>query len=73
VRLLDFGIAFLRDADFRLTRTLSVPGTPGYIAPEQLRGDHHELGPHTDIFALGAIAYEALTSGTRELRRLPET
>ena len=37
----------------------SVLGTPGYMAPEQLRGDP-DIGPATDIYALGCILFEIL-------------
>jgi predicted Ser/Thr protein kinase len=60
VRLLDFGIARLREGD-GLTLATELLGTPGYIAPEQARGDASQIGPHTDVFALGSIAYRALT------------
>jgi serine/threonine-protein kinase len=36
-------------------------GTPGYMAPEQLRADHDEIGPEADVYALGAILFEILT------------
>jgi serine/threonine protein kinase len=36
-------------------------GTPGYMAPEQIRDDAHKAGPVADIHALGAILYELLT------------
>jgi serine/threonine-protein kinase len=60
VRLLDFGIARLQEGD-GLTLASELLGTPGYMAPEQARGDTTHIGPHTDVFALGAIAYRALT------------
>lgn len=36
-------------------------GTPGYIAPEQIRGDGSATDPRADIFALGVVLYEILT------------
>ncbi len=59
-RLLDFGIAGLLDGS-ELTQTSAVLGSPGYLAPEQARGDRPAVGPHSDVFALGAIAYRAIT------------
>jgi tetratricopeptide (TPR) repeat protein len=41
-----------------------VGGTPSYMAPEQLQGRPQEVGPWTDIYAIGIMLYEAL-SGTR--------
>jgi eukaryotic-like serine/threonine-protein kinase len=60
-KVADFGIAkFLDDAD-RVTMTGDVMGTPAYMAPEQAEGRTSEIGPATDIHALGIILYELLT------------
>jgi serine/threonine protein kinase len=60
-KVADFGLAKLRDADARLTPSGMVVGTPGYMAPEQLRGDARHVGPAADVYGLGAILYELLT------------
>lgn len=41
-------------------------GTPPFMAPEQLQGRTQELGPWTDLFALGLILHEALGGGREE-------
>jgi serine/threonine protein kinase len=56
----DFGLA-KRLGDTGHTRTGDVLGTPRYMAPEQAAGQVKELGPATDIYALGAILYELVT------------
>src|SRR5258708_2621125 len=63
VKLLDFGIAKSMVADGRQSRTQSgqILGTPSHMAPEQVLGDVNEIGPRTDLYALGAILYEMLT------------
>jgi serine/threonine-protein kinase len=61
VMLLDFGISKMKTADTTLTEDADVLGSPGYMAPEQARGHVEQVGPATDVFALGAIAYRALT------------
>jgi eukaryotic-like serine/threonine-protein kinase len=59
--VLDFGIARRQDALTALTRTGSVLGTPGYMAPEQARGDGEALDARADIFSLGCVLFECLT------------
>jgi hypothetical protein len=39
----------------------AILGTPAYMAPEQVRAAHHEVGPPADVHALGAIFFEMLT------------
>lgn len=62
--VLDFGIGAMVDAapagsGTRLTGTNETLGTPGYAAPEQLRGQ--EPTPRTDLFAWGLVFLECLT------------
>ncbi|MFT3774454.1 MAG: protein kinase [Minicystis sp.] len=57
-KVLDFGVSKLRDTHGTLTHA-AVVGTPGYMSPEQARGG--EIDHRSDIFALGAVAYRAVT------------
>jgi hypothetical protein len=60
-KVADFGLA--RHADSGLVQTAegAVFGTPSYMAPEQASGRGSEIGPATDVYALGTILYELLT------------
>ncbi|MBX3182387.1 MAG: protein kinase [Polyangiaceae bacterium] len=60
VKVLDFGLARLTELEgSELTRTGVVMGTPGYMAPEQARGE--QVDYRVDIYGLGAMLYTALT------------
>jgi serine/threonine-protein kinase len=63
VKLLDFGVACLRetsDDDGTLTRSGSMLGTPAFMAPEQARGHWHAVDARTDLWAVGAIGFSLL-------------
>ncbi|MCI0683348.1 MAG: serine/threonine protein kinase [Gemmataceae bacterium] len=60
-KIADFGLAKRLDAERGFTQTGAVLGSPAYMSPEQASGRVHDVGPATDIYALGAILYEALT------------
>ncbi|MCE9575155.1 MAG: protein kinase [Deltaproteobacteria bacterium] len=60
VKLIDFGIARDLSAPERVTSTGVILGTPGYLAPEQARGDR-AIDTAADIFSLGCVLYESLT------------
>jgi serine/threonine protein kinase len=70
VKVLDFGMAKLLsslddESIAELTREGMAVGTPRYIAPEQARGE--DVGPWTDLYALGLLMYEMLT-GARAVK-----
>ncbi|WP_031008774.1 serine/threonine-protein kinase [Streptomyces sp. NRRL F-5727] len=60
-RIIDFGIARAVDTvtDGGLTSTGAVVGSPGFMSPEQVRGER--LGPASDIFCLGSVLAYAAT------------
>ncbi len=57
----DFGLAKWLDRTSDLTHTMTIFGTPGYIAPEQASGPAAQLTPAADIYSLGAILFHLLT------------
>lgn len=61
VLVTDFGLALRVKDDHELTRTGQALGTPGYMSPEQASGKRTLVGPHSDIYAIGAVFYELLT------------
>jgi tetratricopeptide (TPR) repeat protein/tRNA A-37 threonylcarbamoyl transferase component Bud32 len=56
----DFGLAKWLDTTSDLTRTLTIFGTPGYIAPEQASASAADLKPTSDVYSLGAILFDLL-------------
>ena len=60
-KITDFGLAKQIDAGPGLTASGAIMGTPSYMAPEQAAGKLDDIGPTTDVYALGAILYECVT------------
>ncbi|MEQ1508758.1 MAG: serine/threonine-protein kinase, partial [Myxococcota bacterium] len=58
IAVTDFGIAH---ALARGTDEHAQAGTPGYMAPEQIRGDWRDQGPWTDLYAVGCVAWRLCT------------
>lgn len=59
VKIMDFGIAKLLQAEQQLTRVGMTMGTAGYLPPEQLLGE--EIDHRADIFSFGVLTYELMT------------
>jgi predicted Ser/Thr protein kinase len=58
VKVMDFGIAKLKDQESQLTQTGMALGTVAYMSPEQLKGE--KVDHRVDIFSFGVLAYELL-------------
>jgi len=56
--LADFGVT--RDLSLETDQTRTFAGTPVYAAPEQIRRDDQNIGPHTDVYSLGVTLYEII-------------
>jgi serine/threonine-protein kinase len=68
-KVADFGVARHFDGEPALTLSGARIGTPGYMAPEQVIGKSGTIGPDADIYALGAVLYEVLTTDAE--KRMP--
>ena len=60
-KLLDFGVSKIRDSRSLVTTDARLLGTPSYMSPEQAEGRTDDIGPATDLWAMGAILYEMAT------------
>jgi serine/threonine protein kinase len=75
VSIMDFGLARPQDSEHTLFGSGVIAGTPGYMAPEMLRGERPTKA--TDLFALGIVLHQVLTgerpvvSGGMEVAPLP--
>jgi tetratricopeptide (TPR) repeat protein len=58
LKIVDFGLV-RRDEEISVTRTGNFVGTPGYLAPEQARGER--VDARADVFALGCVLFRCLT------------
>jgi serine/threonine-protein kinase len=63
LKLLDFGIARLRDGNAKVTMTVDGAsfGTPAFMAPEQALGRTEEIDARADVFGVGATMFSLLT------------
>jgi eukaryotic-like serine/threonine-protein kinase len=73
VKLVDFGVSKLSGSS-RIAESAEIVGTPFYMSPEQAQGLTDEIGPATDVWAMGAILYEMATCKVAfEAETVPET
>ena len=57
----DFGLAKRLEGGRTITRSGDILGSPSYMPPEQAAGSRGRLGPHSDVYSLGAVLYHMLT------------
>jgi serine/threonine protein kinase len=71
VKILDFGVAQVREAAGEMTATGTALGTPAYMSPEQATGLVDQLDGRADLFSVGAMIH-ALATGRRINHGRPE-
>jgi serine/threonine protein kinase len=59
LKILDFGLA--KQLETQKQQTIGGMGSPLYAAPELIQGQHERVGPWTDVYSLGVIAYRMLS------------
>lgn len=59
--VIDFGLVQFGASSTRVTQAGTPLGTPGFMAPEQVRGDPEQIDERSDVYALGATLYFVLT------------
>lgn len=62
LHIMDFGLAKRDTGDMTETPDGQVMGTPAYMSPEQARGETSGVDSRSDIYSLGVVLYEMLTS-----------
>jgi hypothetical protein len=61
IKVLDFGVAQMRDATSERTATGTALGTPAYMSPEQAMGLVDQLDGRADLFSVGAMMHALIT------------